>query len=213
MNASRIRRGSGILFLLGVTLFLIHSPVGASSQSHDEGFFLRLSAGGASAKSAIDFGNGETSLTGYGADLDIAIGAIVSPNLAVHGTLFGWSISNPEWEYSTMTQDVDGTLTLGCVGGGFTYYVMPVNIYFSASAGLGSMSISFDDEAFENDESDMGYAFDFCVGKEWWAGDNWAFGVAGGLTYHSIPASVDNADFDENWSGPSYGIRFTATRN
>ena len=57
-----------------------------------------------------------------------------------------------------------------------------------------------------------------CVdaGKEWWAGEAWGLGLAGGFTYFSakekdILSGV--LDSNESWSGPSYALRFSATFN
>jgi hypothetical protein len=86
-----------------------------------------------------------------------------------------------------------------------TYYFMPVNLYLSGSAGFGSLE--FDGNI--SGETDMGLALDLTVGKEWWVGDNWGLGVAGGFGYHSLPEE----GLDENWSGTSFVVRFTATLN
>jgi hypothetical protein len=40
-------------------------------------------------------------------------------------------------------------------------------------------------------------------------GESWALGVALGLTFHTIP---DN-DTEDNWSGGSVAVRFSATMN
>jgi hypothetical protein len=59
-------------------------------------------------------------------------------------------------------------------------------------------------------DTDQGIAFDLTIGKEWWTGDNWGLGLAGGYTYHSVP---DQASSSVDWQGSSYSLRFTATMN
>jgi hypothetical protein len=72
--------------------------------------------------------------------------------------------------------------------------------------GIGSLTLEADDEDLE---SDNGVVIDLTIGKEWWVGRNWGLGVAGSLGLHSIP----DPDVDENWSGPSFAVRFSATMN
>jgi len=47
------------------------------------------------------------------------------------------------------------------------------------------------------------------AGKEWWVGKNWGLGVARGFGCHSLPEK----NMDENWTGASFGVRFSATLN
>jgi hypothetical protein len=89
------------------------------------------------------------------------------------------------------------------MGGGVTYYIVPANVYLSGSLGLGWLS------ATENVESDVGFGLDITLGKEWWVGGSWGLGLAGAFGYHSVPDGV----VDANWSGASFGLRFSATLN
>ena len=64
-------------------------------RSHDGGFFLRLAPGGGYARSSITEAGDELELSGVSGNLDIAIGAVVTRNLAIHANLGGWSIVDP----------------------------------------------------------------------------------------------------------------------
>lgn len=179
----------------------------AGDRDHVGGFFLRLSAGVGGASTKIEEGGDELKLSGGAGDINIAIGGMVSPNLAVHGTLFGWAVTDPDAELNDMEGSLDGDLSLGAVGVGITYYIMPANVYFSPSVGFGSLS--FDADNFEEVESDMGLVVDMTIGKEWWVGRKWGLGVAGAVGLHSIP----DKDIDSNWKGANFAVRFTATMN
>jgi len=180
------------------------------ARAHDGGFFLRLSLGIAGGKSSIDniptVPPTDWEISGTGGDLNIAIGGIVSENLAIHGTVFGWTVTDPDIEVrnvnGSITVPVQGDFTFTGVGAGLTYFFMPVNIYMSGSLGLGRLS-------FEGADSDTGLGLEACAGKEWWVSDRWALGVALGVTYHSI----GETGVDEHWSGASFGVRFSATLN
>jgi hypothetical protein len=179
-------------------------------RAHDGGFFLRLSAGAGSASSELSLSGASAEMSGTSGDVNIAIGGIVSPNLAIHGTLFGWTIQDPDVTASGGGMygegTLDGTLTLGAFGGGITYYVMPANVYFSASVGVGRLRIESEGQ---DANTDLGPVADLTIGKEWWVGSSWGLGVAGSVGYHSVPEK----NISENWSGPSFAIRFTATMN
>ncbi|NNE09536.1 MAG: hypothetical protein HKN20_13325 [Gemmatimonadetes bacterium] len=203
MNVTGVRTSIGFSL---IALFLFAGSVGASPNSHDGGFFLRLSGGFAVASSEFEHGSDLIELDGAGGDMNVAIGGVIAPGLAIHGTLFGWFLTEPEIAMEGETGTLDSDLSLAAIGGGFTYYVEPANVYFSVSAGAGELSIETDNVTIT---SDTGFAMDAAVGKEWWTGDNWGLGVAGHFGYHSIP----DGDFDDNWTGASFGVRFTATRN
>jgi hypothetical protein len=192
--------------LAAVVLLSISTVVLAQDRDHSGGFFLRLSAGGGFASTKIDDGNDELKFSGPSGDGNFAIGAIVSPNLALHATLFGWGISDPDVEFNNVEGTADGDLTLGAAGGGLTYYIMPANVYLSGSVGVGVISF---DAGNITVESDPGIAADFTLGKEWWVGRNWGIGVAAAVGVHSIP----DKDSDEKLSGASFALRFTATMN
>lgn len=186
-------------------------------RAHDRGFFLRLSAGPGTANSHIDYigadENGQPvpihlELSGTSGDINFAIGGIVSPNLAVHGTLFGWSVNEPNVEANGMDQGSASNLTLSVVGGGggVTYYLEPSNLYLSGSLGLARLHGETPGRDFD---SDLGPVLDMTIGKEWWVGGQWGLGAALAVNIHSL----HDPDVDENWSGTSLALRFSATLN
>jgi hypothetical protein len=181
-------------------------------RTHD-GFFLRLSAGVAAARAEISDATGRLEVSGSAGDLNLAVGGMVGPNFALHGTLWGWSASDPDGELTiggvgSSSGQFNGTLTLGAIGVGGTYYFMPSNFYLSYSVGMASLN---GDGELEG-KTKPGFAFDATLGKEWWVGDEWGLGLAGDVTYFS---SRDDTivGIDENWTGPSFGLRFSATFN
>jgi hypothetical protein len=96
---------------------------------------LRLSAGGGNASTSLDDGTDKLEMSGSATDMNFAVGAIVSPNLALHGTLLGWSASDPDLELNgTKIAEINGDVTAAAFGAGLTYYFMPVNTYLSGSS-------------------------------------------------------------------------------
>jgi len=184
-----------------------NSVIGMSSASvagerdHNGGFFLRLAPGIAFAEANNDGLSLEFS--GSGVELDLAIGGMIAENLALHGTIFGWLITDDNVDLGGVTGTADIDMT--AVGAGLTYYFMPVNIYLSGSIGMGQLTGSGD----VTGESDSGPAAMVSVGKEWWVSGRWGLGLAGVLGFVSLPES----DATDNWKGWNLALMFSATFN
>lgn len=206
-----MRPGHRVRSLLVIVALALVVPATAwssgAARRHDQ-FFLRLSAGfgGASSDARDNFGD-RWEFSGLTGDVNFAIGGIVGRNLALHGTLWGWSIGDPDLEINSDSAELNGSLTMSAIGIGVTYYFMPTNLYLSGSLGLGQLEL--DVPGVGAADTDMGLVLDATLGKEWWVSANWALGLAGALGVHSIPED----GFDDNWSGVSVGLRFSATFN
>ena len=181
---------------------------GKAPHRHD-GFLLRLSGGPGHASTEVDENNGtNTDLSGLSGDLNIAIGGMVGKNLALHGTIFAWRVGDPDLDVNGASAgSLNGDVTMSAAGVGVTYWFMPTNLYLSGTLGFGELE--FDLQGFSSADIDLGLAFDATVGKEWWVSANWGLGLAGGIGLHSIPEDGVN----DNWSGVSVGLRFSATFN
>jgi hypothetical protein len=192
-----------IILGLAVLALIAASPAAmAGDRDHDGGFFLRLSAGGGAASSEA----GGLKLSGTSGDMNFAIGGVVTPNLALHATLFGWLVDEPDVEFGGLSGQMQADLDLTAFGAGVTYYFMPVNLYLSGSVGAGTMTI---DTAIGKGETSTGMVMDLTLGKEWWVGGRWGLGAAAAFGYHVIPED----DIEDDWTGTSVALRFTATMN
>ena len=197
--------------LLSFILLLSAGEAGASGRGHDSGFFVRLSTGFGYASSKIEEGDISYQLSGGTGDANLAFGGMVTPHLALHATLLAWVTTSPELKYcdggrcDTETFD-EIDFSLSGFGGGVTYYFMPSNFYLSGSICAAELTVTHENRS---ESSDYGPAIDITVGKEWWVSDSWGLGVAGGFGYHSVSWEYTSS----NWSGTSFGIRFSATYN
>jgi hypothetical protein len=186
--------------LMAVAALAAIVPLGAQAQErdHGDGFFLRLSLGGGYAETTLtdDFGD-ELSFNGPAGDADLAVGFVVAENLAIHGTLFGWSIVDPTVE---LNGDELGELDDATA-----------NLYLSGSIGAAWLNAESDDG---DAETGTGLAFEAMIGKEWWLGDSFGLGLAAAATYHNVPPTdEDEAEGLDNFSGASFGLRASATFN
>jgi hypothetical protein len=210
---NKITRAVVALALLSLTALTSSTPARAGEARTHDGFFLRLAPGFGSASAKIEDG-GSLEFSGSGSDGDLAIGGRVGNNLLLHATLWGWYVSGPKGELKvgglSDSADLNGELMMSAFGGGLTYYMMPTNLYFTGSIGMGTLSSQIEDP-FKGD-SDSGVAYTLGIGKEWWAGNSWGLGLAGSFSYFSAK-NKDIILSDKNWAGPSYGLRFSATFN
>ncbi len=202
--------------LAAAAMFLVANGTalaGGEARTHD-GFFLRLSTGFGAANADISDATGSLEISGTAGDVNLAVGGMISPNLALHGTLWGWSMSDPDGKLSITgfgsgSGTLNGDLTMGAIGAGVTYYIMPSNFYLSGSLGMGSLNGTKDMDG----KTKPGLALDGTVGKEWWVGDAWGLGLNGGISYFSSKDDTILGGIPENWSGPAFALRFSATFN
>src|SRR5262245_7919194 len=126
---TRMRTAIAVPSIIIGALFAGKSMAG-EPRTHD-GFFLRLSGGAGSARSELDVPGEKTGFSGSSGDVNIAVGGVVARNLALHGTLFGWLVSDPDIDIEGLGSGTASNtdFDLSAFGGGLTYYFMPVNMY------------------------------------------------------------------------------------
>ncbi len=193
-----------------ITVFLGSSLSQAQVAEDDgykhDGFFLRLSAGAAFARNSIKDGGVEEAVQGGGSSFDVAVGATITENFALHAEIFGAGLVDPQvYQDGTEKGQLEGEYTLGAFGAGVTYYFMPANFYLSAAVGLSIIKAEIGNQVFE---SDAGVAANLMFGKEWWVHRDWGIGIAGQLIYSAIPSGLDNPHHTV-----IAGVLFSATFN
>ena len=158
---------SAAMGLVAVIMAAVCAPgAAASDRAHDGGFFLRLAVGGGHANTEIDEGPISLGLSGVSGTFDVAIGAVVARNFAVHGTLGGFGMVDPTVDFNGIEEETEDTsVTMTLVGGGITYWFGDSNAYVTASAGAGQLVVEFDGD---EEDSDTGFAAEVGIGKEWW---------------------------------------------
>jgi hypothetical protein len=79
------------------------------------------------------------------------------------------------------------------------------NVYLAATRGVTTLSVSVDGQSIS---ANAGPGGKLSLGKEWFAGDSWGLGVAGGASYAS------NTDTNGQGIGTwVFSVSFTATYN
>lgn len=191
-----------LFFLLGPAA----SPAGQKPRTHD-GFFLRMCTGFGFGHSAVEDDRGdENSIRGGSHASNLAIGAMVSENLAIHADAFHVVLFEPESLINGKSAGtVPGRYIAGGLGAGVTYYFMPSNLYLSGALNFVALEANLGGWRLQ---TDAGMGIDFLIGKEWWVSDNWGIGVAGQFVYTLVPSRWDTI---HNSFGAA--VLFTATYN
>lgn len=183
-----------------------HPEAFGDGRDHD-GFFLRLAlgVGWGRVRSTFDGGDAGPRFRGGALGFDVAVGGTLSPGFALHGELFGAVLPAPQVR-SRLPSRFDLDVLTNAFGVGVTYYIMPINLYVSAAAGLGAATFERDDGA--QSSSYFGLAAQLMVGKEWWVDSDWGLGVAARAMY------LGAADpFYDSLRALSASLLFTGTYN
>ena len=186
-------------------------PEALGGRNH-KGFFLRLSLGpgGGSINGKQDAsGVDDVAFSGLGMASDIAIGASIVPNLALHLDLFfSWVLdaSGEGGPYDDRDYEFDGDVQLQGTGLGLTYHIMPINLYLSAAGGLGS--VAWEQSEGTRSSTRLGFATNVLVGKEWWVDPQWGIGLAGQFIFISA-----NDSLYDHVNAMSFNVLFSATYN
>jgi hypothetical protein len=116
-----------------------------------------------------DVGPGESGTTrGVGAAFEVALGTMVSENLALNMDLV--LARSADAEHGVLT---DTNFSAVHFGAGVTYWLMPANVYLAGSIGLARSSIEgspvhLDIELPTNEQSKIGVGAHLAIGKQFW---------------------------------------------
>ena len=184
---------------------------------HD-GFFLRMLLGAGYAETVEKNVMGsDLKFSGITVPFRFQIGGPISKNFIFYGEFGFASQEDPEMErmgQSGSTSDV--TVSVGDLGLGITYYLMPINIYFSLSALTSQVQLEYNNT---KSESVMDYehfnGINGMVGKEWWIGAQWALGLAlyGYYSGMHVQTSIEGVNYEYSTHNYSIGVMISATFN
>jgi hypothetical protein len=195
--------------------YLPESGARRGAREHD-GFFLRLSMGSAFGSTSYDGALGGQAVhyrtLGGGGATEVAVGHAVARNVILHANLSLAHLSGARKQGSQAYEEEDTSTLVGFVGLGATYYLMPVNMYATASVGLGGLSQT-QGARHEDFESDTGLGTSLSLGKEWWVGQSgqWALGFAVSGSYYQAPFELEGVE--STYRGYTGGLAFTSTYN
>jgi len=181
--------------------------VAAEYEPAHTGFFFRGTIGPGYGSASADAGGTNVSLSGAGVALRVGIGGYVVPNFAIYADLGGVGLPSPSVSIggSSGSTSSDTTLVVAGVGLGFSYYVMPVDIYVGGA--IRAVQLSIDTGSGTTAKSDMGVGGSLVLGKEFWVSSRLTLGPALELEYSRIP------DGDTTWSVFTAALTLSLTYN
>lgn len=172
---------------------------------HDGGFFRAFLGFGYVNMSVEDV---DLTIKGPGGIFGIAGGWAVAENLIIYAEVFDDIAFNPDVELGDFSGETEDTSAGNVgIGAGLAYYIMPANLYLSATIAASKITASSNGEDFD---TNFGPSVSLMIGKEWWVSDNWGLGVAGQLFLGSMK---DSDESDAKWKVISGGVVFSATYN
>jgi len=193
---------------LAVAALLPALPAHASlieGKNRHDGFFLRFHLGAGQFDADWKDGLADSmTVAGRSGHLGVALGGAILPNLILFGEVTSEAISRPTAHFMGFEEELGSALGLVGFGPGIAYYIMPVNLYLSASALAIRATVTGDEGRFETAK---GRGVKFALGKEWWVSRNWGLGVAGITTLASVP------HFDSTVKTSNFLLAFTASYN
>jgi hypothetical protein len=154
-------------------------PMGGDRTAHHHvsGLLLRLDLGVGYMSSSLD---SQPSLTvkGAGPELGLLVGGLISENLVLGGHVWVVGSISPTLQQGSLNvaTNTDTSNTLVALGPNITYYIMPANVYLSATAALTRLSLT---TSAGTGTSDAGFGMHLAMGKEWWMSERWGLGLAG----------------------------------
>lgn len=148
---------------------------------------------------------------GVGGAFDFKIGYALVENIILHATLATKSMYGPEVSSNGHSETVSNDISISetMIGGGLTYYIMPVNIFCSGSIGLGNVSIE-NSEKDVSGSTDKGFAMQLKIGKEWWISRRWGLGLAFAYGRTKLTNNPNN-NVKELIDSNNFGIHLSAT--
>jgi len=175
-----------------------------------EGFSVRLSAGLGFGSTSRELTRGSYKVRGLLGVLSLDIGASVIENLIVYGRVSGFA-----WN-SLFTSDAlnAGGSYLGLVGAGARYYLMPYNIFGSATLGVAATQVL--DDLGESQNAHPGFGFELEVGHDFWVGttlDQRAIGLALRFGYVLAGAAGTREKDPNAWNSFAVSLLFSAAYN
>lgn len=185
---------------------------------HNLGLMFRLGIGVGYGSFGTTLGGTDYRVGGLGVNYTAAIGWGMSENFAVHLDLNGMSLISPgvtsgTGSSSTTTIATGQSYNTGILGGGFTYYSMPMNVFVTGSVGLALLSVDANTSSGSSTtvgQSRLGFGASAQVGKEWFFGNGWGVGGSLMVLYALIP-DQEFAGTTPIWHNVGVGLNATLT--
>lgn len=206
----RVARRAGLAVLLA--LAVLHGPVHARGPEpyhsrYLRGLYLRVAAG--LGYGVAREGTSSTHLDGLALQLDVALGGIVAPGLAVSAEFFGNAVFKPRVMSGSHRRAANRPKVLfDALALGVTYTFLPSDVFVGAA--LGPSIALIDRGPIGGDthflDGGWGVAFQVLVGKEWRIASHTGLGAAAHFMVSHHPSVRDGDPWNILQIGASLAI-------
>lgn len=188
------------------------SPASGNGTHTHDGFFFRALFGFGPASATFDnYAGNELEFEGGATAMRLQVGYAVVDDLIIFLDNGAIAMAEPDVTYGgNDLEQGNSEIGISDFGIGVSYYIMPYNIYLSASILL--FYTSFEGNYIEGD-TDYGVGYQLSIGKEWWISKNWGIGVALLGFYGKTTATIDTDNTEHDVKCSFVGIMFSATYN
>jgi len=181
----------------------------APSEYSHLGVQLRLLAAPAYLYATQEIGPANTEIEGFGALFDIALGAMISERFALNMDLV--LAYSPAADHGVLEDTIFSALH---VGAGFTYWLMPANLYVAASIGAARSNVENSTvriglEVPDNDPSYIGFGAHALFGKQFWVTRRIGLGASLSLLASIANNPIGGEDTDRIVFGAAVGLSLT----
>jgi hypothetical protein len=181
----------------------------AESERRHHGLFLRPDLGVGYLTASASDPTAAVTLSGAAGSFGFSLGGTIAEGLILAGHVWDWNAVNPSVTVNGQSGSSSNTsLTLIAIGPELDYYFMPSNIFIGGTLALSRGSLGVNGNSYN---TEVGFAAQFAVGKEWWVSDKWGLGLKGQFVVSSNKDSA--AGNAPTWTGYAFGASFSATYN
>ncbi len=158
-------------------------------------------------KAFIHGSSGTLEFVGTGAAIDIKLGGSLQENLILTFDILNKAVVSPELKVNGISVGTSNNLSISEVtyGGGLTYYLMPSDVFLSATLGAGTFVLS-NSQSNITTRTDYGFSMQLKVGKHWWISNKWGISLSG--AYGTTSGSDSGRDSFGSYSDDLSSSRF-----
>jgi hypothetical protein len=171
---------------------------------------VRVSAGLGFGQTRRKLSKGSYKVSGLEGQLSLDIGASVIDNLIVYGRISGFA-----WNSLRESDSANaGGAYLGLLGAGARYYLMPHNVFASATLGIAATQVL--DDLGNSQNAHPGFGFELELGRDFWAGtplDRRAVGLSLRFGYVTAGAASTGQKDPKAWNSLAFSLLFSAAYN
>jgi hypothetical protein len=179
-----------------------------ASDNRHRGFFFRPDLGAGYMTLSGGSPLGDLTISGPAGFFGLHAGGAIAEDLILAVHLYDGAIADPKASVAGQSATLSGaTVAMVALGPELTWYLMPANVYLSATVALTKVTLEVNGSSAD---TQAGFGAQLGIGKEWWVSSHWGLGLVGHASFSSNKDQGTNAS---TISTLGFGLAFSATYN